>query len=35
MYPGKEVFSRMDKIKYRYAKEKLEELTQTKENQKQ
>jgi tetratricopeptide (TPR) repeat protein len=35
MYPGKEVFSRMGKIKYSNAKEKLEELTQTKENQKQ
>lgn len=35
MYPGKEVFSRMGKIKYKEAKEKLEELIQMKENQKQ
>ncbi len=35
MYPKKEVFSRMGKIKYREAKEKLEELTKTKENPKQ
>jgi len=34
MYPGKEVFSRMGKIKYSQAKEKLEELTQTRENPK-
>ena len=32
MYPGKEVFSRLDKVKYRFAKEKLEELTQIKQN---
>jgi tetratricopeptide (TPR) repeat protein len=34
MYPGKEVFSRLDKVEYRSAKEKLEELTQIKQNQK-
>jgi hypothetical protein len=34
MYPGKEVFSRMDKVKYREAKERLEELTKMKENPK-
>jgi tetratricopeptide (TPR) repeat protein len=32
MYPEKEVFSRMGKIKYREAKEKLEELTRKMEN---
>jgi tetratricopeptide (TPR) repeat protein len=31
MYPGKEVFSRLDKVEYRSAKEKLEELTQIKQ----
>jgi len=35
MYPEKEVFSRMGKIKYREAKEKLEELTKMKENPEQ
>ncbi len=33
MYPKKEVFSRMGKVKYIDAKEKLEELTQMKEKQ--
>lgn len=33
MYPGKEVFSRLGKIKYRDAKEKLEELTKIEETQ--
>lgn len=30
MYPGKDVFSRLGKIKYQQAKEKLQELTETK-----
>ena len=34
MYPGKGVFNRLDKVKYRFAKEKLEELMQIKENPK-
>jgi hypothetical protein len=30
MYPGKDVFSRLGKIKYQQAKEKLIELTENK-----
>ncbi len=32
MYPGREIFSRMGKVKYSQAKERLEELTKIKEN---
>jgi hypothetical protein len=31
MYPGKEVFSRLGEIKYKFTKDRLEELTQNKE----
>ncbi|MBU1518984.1 MAG: O-antigen ligase family protein [Planctomycetes bacterium] len=31
MYPGREVFSRLGEIKYRFAKDRLEQLTQKKE----
>lgn len=34
MYPGKEIFSRMGKIKYKEAEEKIEELTQNRKNPK-
>ena len=31
MYPGKEIFSRLGEIKYKFAKDRLEQLTQKKE----
>jgi len=32
MYPGKEVFSRIGEVNYKFAKERLEQLTRNKEN---